>query len=166
MFKLDNTKIGVVGLGYVGLPLAIEFSKKYSVKGFDVDSIRVSELNSGFDSTLELNEDELKNAQNITYSDRLDDIVDCNLYVLTVPTPIDSDKNPDVSLLLRASEMIGSIIGKNDILIYESTVYPGATEELCVPVLEKTSGLTYNKDFFVGYSPERINPGDKEHRAN
>ncbi len=164
MFKLDNTKIGVVGLGYVGLPLAIEFSKKYSVKGFDVDSIRVSELNSGFDSTLELNEDELKNAQNITYSDRLDDIVDCNLYVLTVPTPIDSDKNPDVSLLLRASEMIGSIIGKNDILIYESTVYPGATEELCVPVLEKTSGLTYNKDFFIGYSPERINPGDKEHR--
>ncbi len=164
MFKLEDTKIAVVGLGYVGLPLAVEFSKKYSVKGFDVDSIRVSELNSGIDSTLELDEDDLKNVQNITFSDRLDDIADCNLYILTVPTPIDSYKNPDVSLLLRASEMIGSIIDENDVLIYESTVYPGATEELCVPVLEKTSGLDYNKDFFVGYSPERINPGDKEHR--
>ena len=164
MFSLDNTRIGVIGLGYVGLPLAVELSKKYNVIGFDVDKDRISDLTSGLDLTLELSYEDLVDAKNISYTDDLLEIQDCNVYIVTVPTPIDEYKQPDVKSLLKASELVGKVIKINDVVIYESTVYPGATEELCVPILEKTSDLVYNEDFFVGYSPERINPGDKEHR--
>ncbi|HLD22671.1 MAG TPA: Vi polysaccharide biosynthesis UDP-N-acetylglucosamine C-6 dehydrogenase TviB [Sulfuricurvum sp.] len=159
------TKICVIGLGYVGLPLAHAFSEKYKVVGFDIAQWRIDELRKGYDRTLELNEDQVKEAikNGMTFTLNIDDIRDCNIYIVTVPTPIDKHKKPDLTPLIKASETIGKILKKDDIVIYESTVYPGATEEDCVPVLEKFSGLTFNQDFFCGYSPERINPGDKEH---
>ncbi|GIU00542.1 UDP-glucose/GDP-mannose dehydrogenase [Sulfurovum sp. TSL6] len=158
-------KIAIIGLGYVGLPLAHAFSEKYQVVGFDIAQWRVDELNSGVDRTLELSEDQVNEAlsNGMKFTNVLDEIADCNIYVVTVPTPIDDHKRPDLTPLLKASESIGKVLKKDDIVIYESTVYPGATEEDCVPVLEKFSGLKFNEDFFCGYSPERINPGDKEH---
>ncbi len=158
-------KVAVIGLGYVGLPLAHAFSDKYEVVGFDIVQRRIDELNSGVDRTLELNEDQVKEAlsNGMKFTNVLDEIADCNVYIVTVPTPIDEHKRPDLTPLINASESIGKILKKDDIVIYESTVYPGATEEDCVPVLEKFSGLKFNEDFFCGYSPERINPGDKEH---
>jgi UDP-N-acetyl-D-glucosamine/UDP-N-acetyl-D-galactosamine dehydrogenase len=164
MVSLSSIKIGVIGLGYVGLPLAVEFSKKYQVIGFDIDNIRISDLTSDLDSTLELSKNELVSAKNIFYTDDLSLLKDCNVYIVTVPTPIDEHRQPDFKPLLEASGLIGSVMSENDVVIYESTVYPGATEELCVPVLERVSKLNYNNNFFVGYSPERINPGDKTHR--
>ena len=162
---LNDYKIAVIGLGYVGLPLAHAFSEKYKVAGFDIAQWRIDELNAGIDRTLELNETQVKEAlsNNMVFTNVLEEIADCNVYIVTVPTPIDKHKKPDLTPLIKASESIGKVLKKDDIVIYESTVYPGATEEECVPVLEKFSGLTFNKDFFCGYSPERINPGDKEH---
>jgi len=158
-------KIAIIGLGYVGLPLAHAFSLKYEVVGFDIAQWRIDELREGIDRTLELSKEQVNEAiaHNMKFTNQLSDIADCNIYIVTVPTPIDKHKKPDLTPLLKASESIGSVLKKDDIVIYESTVYPGATEEDCVPVLERISGLTYNKDFFCGYSPERINPGDKEH---
>jgi len=160
-----KNKIAVIGLGYVGLPLAHAFSEKYEVVGFDIAQWRIDELNAGIDRTLELNETQVKEAlvNNMTFTNVLEEIADCNIYIVTVPTPIDEHKRPDLTPLIKASESIGKVLKKDDIVIYESTVYPGATEEDCVPVLEKFSGLKFNEDFFCGYSPERINPGDKEH---
>lgn len=162
----NNLRLAVIGLGYVGLPLAVEFSKSRSVIGFDVNENRIHELIKGYDSTLETNPDELNEAFNLSFTSELDDIAMCNCFIVTVPTPIDVNKKPDLTPLLQASKSIGEVLKKDDIVIYESTVYPGATEEKCVPVLEKFSGLKFNKDFFCGYSPERINPGDKEHRVS
>jgi len=162
---LEQKIISVVGLGYVGLPLAAEFGKKRSVIGFDINQKRISELSNGFDRTLELNEQELAQATNLTFTCEKKDIANAQIYIVTVPTPIDIHKKPDLTPLEKASELIGGILKKGDIVIYESTVYPGATEEVCVPILEKKSGFVFNKDFFCGYSPERINPGDKEHRV-
>lgn len=158
-------KICVIGLGYVGLPLAHAFSEKYQVVGFDIAKWRIDELNSGYDRTLELSDKQVKEALNngIKFSLDTNDIKDCNIFIITVPTPIDENKRPLLTPLIKASETVGSVLKKSDIVIYESTVYPGATEEECVPVLEKVSGMEFNKDFFCGYSPERINPGDKEH---
>lgn len=158
-------KIAVIGLGYVGLPLAHAFSEKYKVIGFDVSDSRIDELLNGHDRTLELSDEKLKDALNngMEFTCNPDYIKDCNIYIVTVPTPIDKNKKPDLTPLIKASETIGKVLKSEDIVIYESTVYPGATEEDCVPVLEKVSGLKFNKDFFCGYSPERINPGDKEH---
>jgi len=164
-FDISNAKVGIIGLGYVGLPLAIEFGKQRPTIGFDINQNRVSELCSGKDSTLECTEQELAEATKITYTTSLDELSGCNVFIVTVPTPIDEHKQPDLTPLIKASEALGSVIKKNDIVIYESTVYPGATEEDCIPVIEKVSGLTFNRDFFAGYSPERINPGDKEHRV-
>ncbi len=160
-----KNKICVIGLGYVGLPLAHAFSEKYPVVGFDIAQWRIDELRNGYDRTLELNESQVKEALNngMMFTLNIDDIRDCNIYIVTVPTPIDKHKKPDLTPLIKASETIGKVLKKNDIVIYESTVYPGATEEDCVPVLEKFSELKFNIDFFCGYSPERINPGDKEH---
>ncbi|TLX45195.1 Vi polysaccharide biosynthesis protein VipA/TviB, partial [Pseudoalteromonas phenolica] len=158
---LKNAKIGVIGLGYVGLPLAVEFGKKYQTLGFDINQNRVTELLSGKDSTLEVSTEELKEASHLTYSHTVEDLKGCNIYIVTVPTPIDDNNAPDLTPLQKASEMLGEFVGKGDVVIYESTVYPGATEEVCLPIIEKVSGLTFNKDFFAGYSPERINPGDK-----
>jgi len=162
---MKNNKIAVIGLGYVGLPLAHAFSSKYKVIGFDIAQWRIDELMSGVDRTLELSEDQVKEAlaNGMEFTNKLENIADCNIYIVTVPTPIDKHKKPDLTPLIKASESIGKVLKKNDIVIYESTVYPGATEEECVPVLEKFSNLKFNKDFFCGYSPERINPGDKEH---
>lgn len=165
MITLDNAKIGILGLGYVGLPLAVEFGKKFETIGFDVKADRVEELISGQDSTLEVEPDELATATKLSYTANKDDLKSCNVYVVTVPTPIDKYKKPDLSPLIGASRMLGDVISKGDVIIYESTVYPGATEEDCVPVMEQVSGLKFNQDFYVGYSPERINPGDKEHRV-
>lgn len=165
MFSLENTKIAIIGLGYVGLPLAVEFSKKYPVIGFDINESRITELANGHDSTLEVSDTELSEANQLVFSSEKDILKDANVYIVTVPTPIDKHKQPDLTPLIKASEMLGGVIKTNDIIIYESTVYPGATEEDCLPVVERVSGLTYNKDFFAGYSPERINPGDKEHRV-
>ena len=151
-------------MGYVGLPLAIEFGKKRTVIGFDVNKSRINELKSGNDLTLEATPQEIKDAFHLSYTTNLDDIKDCTIFIITVPTPIDKYKKPDLTPLENASEAVGTILKKGDIVIYESTVYPGATEEECVPILERQSGLTFNKDFYCGYSPERINPGDKEHR--
>lgn len=162
---LKDLKIGVIGLGYVGLPLAIEFGKKYQTLGFDINQARVLELLSGHDATLEVSNEELKEAAFMSYSFTVDELKACNVYIVTVPTPIDEHKQPDLTPLIKASEMLGKVISKGDIIIYESTVYPGATEEACLPEVEKHSGLSFNKDFFAGYSPERINPGDKEHRV-
>lgn len=160
-----NKKICIIGLGYVGLPLAHAFSKKYKVVGFDINKPRVDELRSGYDRTLELTDDEVKESisNGMIYSTNMDDIKDCNIYIVTVPTPIDSSNRPDLTPLIKSSQTIGKVLKKEDIVIYESTVYPGVTEEICVPELERESGMIFNKDFFCGYSPERINPGDKEH---
>ena len=160
----DKLKMAVIGLGYVGLPLAVEFSKKYQTVGFDISENRIKELSSGFDSTLEVDAEELKAASYLKFSYSAFDLSYCNVFIITVPTPIDKYNRPDLSPLISASKTVGSAISKGSIVIYESTVYPGATEEDCVPVLEEFSGLVFNKDFFVGYSPERINPGDKENR--
>lgn len=163
-FSLENLQIGIIGLGYVGLPLAIEFGKKFRTIGFDINHSRVVELQSGKDSTLECSSEELQEAKLLQYSATVADLKRCNVYIVTVPTPIDGHKQPDLMPLVKASQMLGAILSKGDTIIYESTVYPGATEEVCIPEVEKVSGLTFNKDFFAGYSPERINPGDKEHR--
>ena len=159
--NLENTQIAIIGLGYVGLPLAVEFGKKYSVLGFDINQTRVDELLRGHDSTLEVSDTELAMADKLTYSSNKADLADANIYIVTVPTPIDESNAPDLTPLQKASEMLGHVVKKGDIVIYESTVYPGATEEVCLPIIEKVSGLKYNQDFFAGYSPERINPGDK-----
>ncbi len=163
-FDIDKLRIGIVGLGYVGLPLAVEFGRKYATVGFDIDAGRVAELEGGDDSTLECSPEELASAKHLSYTSSPDGIAGCNFYVVTVPTPIGDGNRPLLTPLRAASETIGKILGKGDIVVYESTVYPGATEEFCVPILENGSGLRMNEDFFVGYSPERINPGDKEHR--
>ncbi|MDO6639191.1 nucleotide sugar dehydrogenase [Shewanella sp. 5_MG-2023] len=162
--KVTKYKICVIGLGYVGLPLAVALSKKYSVVGFDINSKRVDSLKNNIDSTLELSSEELMSAGNILYTHKKEDIVDSEIYIVTVPTPIDDNNTPDLNPVIKASELLGGVISYNNIVIYESTVYPGATEEVCVPILRDTSGLEYNKEFFVGYSPERINPGDKNNR--
>ncbi|MDS4016042.1 MAG: Vi polysaccharide biosynthesis UDP-N-acetylglucosamine C-6 dehydrogenase TviB [Candidatus Accumulibacter sp.] len=161
----QDTRLAIIGLGYVGLPLAVEFGKKRSVVGFDINERRVDELRSGQDHTLEVSPEELAQATHLRYTATLGDLRECNVFIVTVPTPIDEHKRPDLTPLVKASETIGQVLKKGDIVIYESTVYPGATEEDCVPVLEKVSGLRFNEDFFAGYSPERINPGDKEHRV-
>lgn len=164
MSQVEVSKIAVIGLGYVGLPLAVEFGKKYKTIGFDINADRVEELKGGYDRTLEVDNDELNEASMLSYSSDVAELKDCDFYIVTVPTPIDEHRQPDLTPLVKASEMLGSVIGKDSTVIYESTVYPGATEETCVPILEAVSGLTLNKNFFVGYSPERINPGDKTHR--
>ncbi len=164
-----NYKIAIIGLGYVGLPLAVEFAKKYAVLGFDINNKRIDELNTGFDSTLEVSNKSLQSVLNtentvgLKLSYKAQDLKDCNFYIVTVPTPVDSNNKPVLTPLIKASEAIGRVLKKDDIVVYESTVYPGATEDECVPVLEKESGLKFNKDFYCGYSPERINPGDKTH---
>ena len=173
---MKQTKIAIIGLGYVGLPLAVEFAKKYQVIGFDINKKRVEELSKGHDSTREVEDEKLKDVlvsksgnvqENVSHglylTSETSEIEKCNTYIVTVPTPIDKFKKPDLTPLMKSSETVGKVLKKDDIVIYESTVYPGATEEDCVPVLEKNSGLTFNKDFYVGYSPERVNPGDKEH---
>lgn len=165
-FKKNSFKISIIGLGYVGLPLAVEFAKKYETIGFDIDSKRIEELNSFFDITKEVDKSVLKkivNRNNIIFSSDLKDIEDSNIYIVSVPTPVDKHNHPDFYPLISASKTVSTVLKKNDIVIYESTVYPGATEEICVPVLEENTDLIYNKDFFIGYSPERINPGDKVH---
>ena len=163
--KAKDTRIAVIGLGYVGLPLAVEFGKRYLTIGFDVNRSRITALISGSDSTLEVDTPALESATHLSYTTDVDKLKTCNIYIVTVPTPIDIYKRPDLSPLEKASETVGKVLSKDDIVIYESTVYPGATEEVCVPILEKHSGLTFNKNFYCGYSPERINPGDKEHRV-
>ncbi len=160
----NDVKIGVIGLGYVGLPLAVEFGKRYQTLGFDINPSRIAELSRGIDSTLEVAKEELSQASHLRYSADISDLKSCNIYILTVPTPIDQFNRPDLGPLVKASEMVGQVIKHGDIVIYESTVYPGATEEDCIPIIEKVSGLKFNHDFFAGYSPERINPGDKKHR--
>jgi len=165
MKKLSNITLGIVGLGYVGLPLAVEFGKKIKTIGFDINSPRIDELKSGIDATLEVEKELLVEASMLSYSSDVNDLKQCDVYIVTVPTPVDKHKTPDLTPLVKASGMLGSVISKNDIVIYESTVYPGATEETCIPEIERVSGLAFNKDFFAGYSPERINPGDKEHRV-
>jgi UDP-N-acetyl-D-glucosamine/UDP-N-acetyl-D-galactosamine dehydrogenase len=162
---MKNKKIALIGLGYVGLPLAVEFGKKRTVVGFDINKHRIDELKKGIDTTLETTKQELKDAIHLSYTTSLDNIKDCVIFIITVPTPIDKHKRPDLTPLEKSSESVGKILKKGDIVIYESTVYPGATEEVCVPILEQQSGLIFNKDFYCGYSPERINPGDKEHRV-
>jgi UDP-N-acetyl-D-galactosamine dehydrogenase len=172
---MENTKIAIIGLGYVGLPLAVEFAKKYQVIGFDINKGRVDELKNNKDHTLETSPEELKsvnesslkslknNSKGLWLTCKLDEIADSNFYIVTVPTPVDKNNRPDLTPLYKASESVGKVLSKNDIVVYESTVFPGATEDECMPILEKISGLKYNKDFYLGYSPERINPGDKEH---
>ncbi|ODS62996.1 MAG: Vi polysaccharide biosynthesis protein VipA/TviB [Arenimonas sp. SCN 70-307] len=164
MTRLEDTHIAIIGLGYVGLPLAVEFGKHFDTIGYDIRGARIAELREGRDSTLECSAEELAAATRLRYSTLLHDIRSCNVYIVTVPTPIDDAKRPDLTPLVKASEAIGSVLKKGDIVIYESTVYPGCTEEDCVPILERVSGLKFNQDFFCGYSPERINPGDKGHR--
>ncbi|WP_258100409.1 nucleotide sugar dehydrogenase [Marinoscillum pacificum] len=156
-------RVAIIGLGYVGLPLAVESGKKYQTIGFDINLKRISELQNGKDRTLEVSEKELSEVKKLSYSTDSNDLLNCNFYIVTVPTPIDEHKNPDLTPILKASELLSTVLKKGDIVVYESTVYPGCTEEVCVPILEK-SGLKYNEDFFCGYSPERINPGDKVHR--
>ncbi len=163
--QLQDVKLAVVGLGYVGLPLAVEFGKKRSVIGFDINARRIAELKEGKDHTLEVDAAELAEARHLTFSHEASQLGQANVFIVTVPTPIDDYKQPDLTPLIRASETIGKVLKRGDIVVYESTVYPGATEEDCVPVLERVSGLTFNQDFFAGYSPERINPGDKQHRV-
>lgn len=161
----QHTRIAIIGLGYVGLPLAVEFGKKYPTIGFDINQQRVAELQAGRDHTLEVSPGELSEAEKLVYTASLVELSEANVYIVTVPTPINEHKQPDLAPLIKASETIGKVLSRGDIVIYESTVYPGATEEDCVPVLEKVSGLKFNEDFYAGYSPERINPGDKEHRV-
>jgi UDP-N-acetyl-D-galactosamine dehydrogenase len=165
MLKIDEIQLAVIGLGYVGLPLAVEFGKKIPVVGFDIVPQRIEDLKNGKDSTLEVEPELLKQASNLSFTSDLNNIKECNTFIVTVPTPIDDHKRPDLTPLVKASQSIGKVLKRGDIVIYESTVYPGATEEKCIPVLEEVSGLKYNIDFFAGYSPERINPGDKEHRV-
>ncbi|QGM28731.1 Vi polysaccharide biosynthesis UDP-N-acetylglucosamine C-6 dehydrogenase TviB [Acinetobacter towneri] len=165
MLQLSELKIAVIGLGYVGLPLAVEFGKQLPVVGFDIQQKRIQELQSGQDHTLEVSPEELKQAMQLNFSANLDDLRSCNFFIVTVPTPIDEFKQPDLTPLIKASTSIGKVLKKGDVVVYESTVYPGATEEACIPVLEQVSGLKFNQDFFAGYSPERINPGDKLHRV-
>ena len=165
MLSIADLKIAVIGLGYVGLPLAVEFGKKVPVVGFDIYQKRIDELKSGQDHTLEVSPEELKQANQLSYSANLEDLKSCNFFIVTVPTPIDEFKQPDLTPLVKASTSIGQVLKKGDVVVYESTVYPGATEETCIPVLEKVSGLKFNQDFFAGYSPERINPGDKNRRV-
>ena len=165
MFDLNNTKIGIIGLGYVGLPLAVEFGKILPTVGLDNNHTRIKELKEGKDSTLEVDPTELQQAKQLNVTNQPNDLQDCNFYIITVPTPIDEHKRPDLSPLIGASQTLSKLIQPGDVAVFESTVYPGATEEVCVPILEQGSGLKLNQDFFVGYSPERINPGDKEHRV-
>ena len=165
LHSLDNVKLGIIGLGYVGLPLAVEFGKKYPTLGFDINTKRVGELKKGHDFTLEVSSEELADSEYISYSADVDDLKNCNIYIVTVPTPIDKHKQPDLTPLIKASAMLAKVINKGDIVIYESTVYPGATEDVCLPEIERHSDLIFNQDFYAGYSPERINPGDKEHRV-
>ena len=165
MLNIKDIRIAVIGLGYVGLPLAVEFGKSLPVVGFDINAERISALIAGTDHTLEVSNEELAQASHLSYSCDIKALKDCNFFIVTVPTPIDEYKQPDLTPLIKASEAIGSLLKKDDIVVYESTVYPGATEEVCIPVLEKVSGLAFNRDFYAGYSPERINPGDKEHRV-
>jgi UDP-N-acetyl-D-glucosamine/UDP-N-acetyl-D-galactosamine dehydrogenase len=164
VLNLRKCRIGVVGLGYVGLPLAVEFGKHFDTTGFDVKAGRIAELKAGKDSTLEVTKSELKGAVHLKFTTDLAAMKRCQVYIVTVPTPIDDYKRPDLTPLVKASESVGKVLKKGDVVVYESTVYPGCTEEICVPILERESGLKFNKDFFAGYSPERINPGDKEHR--
>jgi len=164
MPDLENAKVAVIGLGYVGLPLAVEFGRQLPTIGFDLNSGRIAELEQGRDSTMEVTGDELKSAGQLKFTSSLDDLKEYNVFIVAVPTPIDASKRPDLSPLESASRSVGSVLAEGDVVIYESTVYPGATEEVCIPILEEVSGLTFNKDFFAGYSPERINPGDKQHR--
>ena len=161
--NLQDIKLAIIGLGYVGLPLALEFAKKKPIIGFDINKKRIKELNSGIDKNLEFNKNELQSYKRLKFSNNVEDIRASNCYIITVPTPINKFKQPDLTPLCDASKMIGKIIKKDDLIIYESTVYPGCIEDKCVPILEKFSGLNFNKDFFCGYSPERINPGDKKH---
>ena len=165
MPSLEQAKIAIIGLGYVGLPLAVEFGKNLNTIGYDINTSRIKELENGKDSTLETTDDELADATKLKFTTNIDDLKEYNVYIITVPTPIDDYKLPDLTPLIGASEIVGKVLSKGDIVIYESTVYPGATEDDCIPVVEKLSGLKFNKDFFAGYSPERINPGDKEHRV-
>lgn len=165
MLQLDNLKIAIVGLGYVGLPLAVEFGKKVATLGFDIHQKRIDDLRRGEDHTLETTKDELKQATHLSFTTSIDDLTACNFFIVTVPTPIDEFKQPDLTPLIKASTSIAKVLKKGDVVVYESTVYPGATEEVCIPILEQLSGLTFNQDFFAGYSPERINPGDKQHRV-
>lgn len=164
MTDFAEVKIGVIGLGYVGLPLAVEFGKHFETVGFDINSPRIVALKAGHDHTLEVDDVELAEATKLTYTDNLQGITNCNTYIVTVPTPVDKYNRPDLTPLIKASESLGKVVKKGDVVIYESTVYPGATEDDCIPVIERISGLKFNVDFFAGYSPERINPGDKEHR--
>jgi UDP-N-acetyl-D-galactosamine dehydrogenase len=161
---MKNKKIALIGLGYVGLPLAVEFGKKFEVIGFDTSKDRIDLLKKNEDPNLEINKNEFATSSYLSFSNSIDDIKDCNIYIVTVPTPIDNHKKPDLTALKKSSETVGSVLKKDNIVIYESTVYPGATEEFCVPILEKQSGLKFNTDFYCGYSPERINPGDKKHK--
>ena len=163
-FNLRNLRVGVIGLGYVGLPLAVEFGKRFNTIGFDVKQDRVDELRRGHDATLETTPEELAAATRLACTTRLADLRECRVFIVTVPTPIDEYKRPDLTPLVKASESVGQVLKKGDVVVYESTVYPGCTEEVCVPILERVSGLRFNKDFYAGYSPERINPGDKQHR--
>lgn len=165
MKNVNETKLAIIGLGYVGLPLAVEFGKLYPTIGFDINQARIQELNNFQDHTLEVSSEELALASKLSYSCNLDDLRAANVYIVTVPTPIDEHRQPDLTPLIKASETLGKVIKRGDVVIYESTVYPGATEEDCIPVIERVSGLKYNVDFYAGYSPERINPGDKEHRV-
>ncbi len=164
MLTPDTSKIAVIGLGYVGLPLVVEFGRILPTVGFDIDVARIEELKTGEDRTLESSTEEIASAEQLQFTNNLEDLRDCNTYIVTVPTPIDTYKQPDLTPLRKASKTVGKVLSAGDIVIYESTVYPGATEEECVPILENISGLSFNKDFFAGYSPERINPGDKQHR--
>lgn len=164
MFTLRKCRVGVVGLGYVGLPLAVEFGKHFDTTGFDIKPERIRALKAGHDSTMEATREELRSSSRLRFTANLQDLARCSVMIVTVPTPIDEFKQPDLTLLIRASELIGQVLKKGDVVVYESTVYPGCTEEICVPILERVSGLKFNRHFFVGYSPERINPGDKEHR--
>jgi UDP-N-acetyl-D-galactosamine dehydrogenase len=166
MFNLRKCRVGIVGLGYVGLPLAVAFGKHFDTVGFDIKPERIRELKSGRDSTKETSAEELALASHLRFTSRLQDLKPCGVMIVTVPTPIDEHKRPELRPLIGASESIGAVLKKGDVVIYESTVYPGCTEEICVPILERVSGLRFNRDFFVGYSPERINPGDKEHRLS
>ena len=163
MNNLGNIRIAIIGLGYVGLPLAVEFGKKFETVGFDINELRIKELMSGNDATMEVSRDQLTGSKSLSFSADATDIENCNIFIITVPTPIDKHKNPDLTPLVGASGTVGRVLKNEDIVIYESTVYPGATEEVCVPILEQQSGLVFNQDFYCGYSPERINPGDKEH---
>lgn len=164
MRELKDIKLAVIGIGYVGLPLAVEFGKKRSVVAFDIDPTRIEQLKEGIDSTLETSPQELKDARNLKFTSSVEDLKQCNCFIVTVPTPVDEHKRPELKALLTATETVGKQLKKQDIVIYESTVYPGATEEECVPILERLSGLKFNQDFYCGYSPERINPGDRQHR--